>query len=39
MTLPSRDDAWNLLCEYTETDSLRNHARAVEQVMRAAARF
>jgi putative nucleotidyltransferase with HDIG domain len=38
MTLPSRDDAWNLLCEYTETDSLRNHARAVEQVMRAYAR-
>jgi putative nucleotidyltransferase with HDIG domain len=38
MTLPSRDDAWNLLCEYTKTDSLRNHARAVEQVMRAYAR-
>ncbi|MFC1483699.1 HD domain-containing protein [Candidatus Neomarinimicrobiota bacterium] len=38
MTLPSRDDAWTLLCEYTKTDSLRNHARAVEQVMRAYAR-
>ncbi|MBA7568017.1 hypothetical protein ES708_09736 [subsurface metagenome] len=38
MNLPSRDDAWNLLCEYTQSDSLRNHARAVEQVMRAYAR-
>ena len=38
MSLPSRDDAWNLLCEYTKTDSLRNHARAVEHVMRAYAR-
>ncbi|MFC1535695.1 HD domain-containing protein [Candidatus Neomarinimicrobiota bacterium] len=38
MTLPSRDDAWTLLCEYTKTDSLRNHARAVEQVMRTYAR-
>ncbi|MFB0516873.1 MAG: HD domain-containing protein, partial [Candidatus Neomarinimicrobiota bacterium] len=36
--LPSRDDAWNLLCEYTKSESLRNHARAVEQVMRAYAR-
>ncbi len=32
-----RDDAWKLLCEWTETDSLRKHARAVEIVMRAAA--
>lgn len=36
MTL-SRDDAWTHLCEWTETDSLRKHARAVEEVMRAAA--
>ena len=36
MTL-SRDEAWNQLCEWTETDSLRKHARAVEVVMRAAA--
>ena len=36
MTL-SRDEAWTLLCEWTETDSLRKHARAVEIVMRAAA--
>lgn len=34
MNLPSRDDAWALLCEYTEGDSLRRHARAVEHVMR-----
>ena len=33
----SRDDAWSHLCEWTETDSLRKHARAVEIVMRAAA--
>ena len=32
-----RDEAWALLCEWTETDSLRKHARAVEVVMRAAA--
>jgi len=38
MNLPSRDEAWKLLCEYTRSDSLRNHARAVEQVMRAYAR-
>jgi predicted hydrolase (HD superfamily) len=33
----SRDRAWAKLCEWTETDSLRKHARAVEIVMRAAA--
>ena len=33
----SRDDAWALLTTWTETDSLRKHARAVELVMRAAA--
>ena len=33
----TRDQAWELLCEWTETDSLRKHARAVELVMRAAA--
>ena len=36
MTL-TRDEAWALLCEWTETESLRKHARAVEIVMRAAA--
>ncbi len=34
----SRDEAWSHLCEWTETDSLRKHARAVELVMRQAAR-
>ena len=33
----TREEAWTLLCEWTETDSLRRHARAVEIVMRAAA--
>ena len=33
----TRAEAWKLLCEWTPTDSLRKHARAVEVVMRAAA--
>jgi predicted hydrolase (HD superfamily) len=33
----SREDAWAQLCEWTKTDALRKHARAVEIVMRAAA--
>jgi predicted hydrolase (HD superfamily) len=33
----SREQAWSQLCSWTETDSLRKHARAVEIVMRAAA--
>lgn len=36
--MPNRDDAWELLCEYTKGDSLRKHALAVEAAMRAAAR-
>ena len=32
--MPTREDAWNLLCGYTESDSLRRHGLAVEQVMR-----
>jgi predicted hydrolase (HD superfamily) len=32
-----RDEAWKHLCSWTETESLRKHARAVELVMRAAA--
>ena len=36
MGTPSREDAWNLLCEYTKGDSLRRHAVAVETAMRAA---
>ena len=38
MTLPTRAEAWELLTEYTKSDALRNHGRAVEQVMRAYAR-
>ena len=32
-----RDEAWNHLCQWTRTESLRKHARAVEIVMRRAA--
>ena len=34
----SRDGAWVLFCEWTESDSLRKHALAVEAGMRAYAR-
>ena len=34
----SRDAAWNLFCEWTQSDSLRKHALAVEAAMRAYAR-
>jgi predicted hydrolase (HD superfamily) len=33
----TREQAWEKLCEWTRTDSLRKHARAVELVMREAA--
>jgi predicted hydrolase (HD superfamily) len=33
----TREEAWEHLCEWTRTDSLRKHARAVEIVMRRAA--
>ncbi len=33
-TYPTRDKAWELLCEYTKSDSLRRHALAVEHIMR-----
>lgn len=36
--MSSRSEAWDLLCEYTQSDSLRKHALAVEAVMRAYAR-
>lgn len=36
--MPTRNDAWELLCEYTKGDSLRKHALAVEAVMTAYAR-
>jgi putative nucleotidyltransferase with HDIG domain len=34
----SRDDAWRLFCEWTESDSLRKHVLGVEAAMRAYAR-
>lgn len=36
--MPTREEAWDLLCEYTKGESLRNHGRAVEAVMKAYAR-
>ena len=38
-TLPSRDEAWQLLCQYTEKEGLRKHALAVEASMRHYARL
>src|SRR5260370_10251409 len=35
--MPDRNEAWDLLCEYTRGDSLRKHALAVETAMRACA--
>ena len=34
----NREEAWQLLCEYTQNDSLRKHALAVEAAMRHYAR-
>ncbi len=35
---PARDEAWQLFCEWTESDSLRRHVLGVEAAMRAYAR-
>jgi predicted hydrolase (HD superfamily) len=35
--MPDRNEAWELVCEYTKGDSLRKHALAVEAAMRACA--
>jgi putative nucleotidyltransferase with HDIG domain len=35
---PTRDEAWELFCEWTQSDSLRKHALGVEAAMRAYAR-
>jgi putative nucleotidyltransferase with HDIG domain len=36
--MPAREDAWMLLCQYTESENLRKHALAVEACVRAYAR-
>ena len=38
MSAVSRDEAWRLFCEWTESDSLRKHVLGVEAAMRAYAR-
>jgi putative nucleotidyltransferase with HDIG domain len=38
MVEPTRDDAWNLVCEWISSDSLRKHLLGVEAAMRAYAR-
>src|SRR5713226_4679340 len=36
--MPTREDAWKLLCEFTASESLRKHMLAVEACVRAYAR-
>ena len=36
--MPTREDAWNLVCEFTQSESLRKHMLAVETCVRAYAR-
>jgi putative nucleotidyltransferase with HDIG domain len=38
MSAPTRDEAWELFCEWTESESLRKHVLGVEAAMRAYAR-
>ena len=38
MPMPSREEAWALLCEWTKGENLRKHALAVEACVRACAR-
>jgi putative nucleotidyltransferase with HDIG domain len=37
-SMPTRDEAWELVCEWTQSDSLRKHMLAVESAVRAYAR-
>src|SRR5260370_35927421 len=36
--MAARDDAWNIVCEFTQSESLRKHMLAVETCVRAYAR-
>ena len=36
--MPTRDEAWELVCEWTQSDSLRKHMLAVEAAVRSYAR-
>ncbi len=36
--MPTRDEAWQLVCDWTQSDSLRKHMLAVEAAVRAYAR-
>jgi putative nucleotidyltransferase with HDIG domain len=38
MAQPTRDEAWELVCEWTQSESLRKHMLGVETAMRAYAR-
>ena len=38
MAQPTRDEAWDLVCEWTQSESLRKHMLGVETAMRAYAR-
>ena len=38
MPLPNRDEAWQIVCEWMQSDSLRKHVLAVEAAVRAYAR-
>ncbi|MCX7707884.1 MAG: HDIG domain-containing protein [Anaerolineae bacterium] len=39
MTLPSRAEAWDLVCQWITSESLRKHVLAVEAAVRAYARY